>query len=121
MGASHDFGRQGEELAAEHLRSSGWAIVARNFRLGHKEVDIIARRERVVAFVEVKSRSGVRYGHPLEAVTAAKRREIARVAAAWISRHGRPGDVYRFDAVAILRSADGPPRLEHVEDAWRLG
>ncbi len=120
MALSHDFGRLGEELAARHLAAHGWTILQRNFRLGHKEVDLVARRRGIVAFVEVKSRSGDAFGRPLEAITPGKRREIERVARAWVARHGRPGEVYRFDAVAVTRGDGAPPRVEHVEDAWRL-
>ena len=80
----------------------------------------MARRGRLVAFIEVKGRSSARFGHPLLAVTPAKRREIARVASCWILRHGEPSDVYRFDAIAIIRTADRLV-LEHVPDAWRVG
>jgi putative endonuclease len=120
MRAPHEFGRLCEDLACHALTGAGWHILDRNFRLGHKEIDLIARRGATVAFVEVKGRRGAGFGHPLEAVTAAKRREIARVASYWIGRHGRPGDIYRFDAVAVLPGATGVPCLEHVEDAWRL-
>ncbi|HET9985513.1 MAG TPA: YraN family protein [Longimicrobiales bacterium] len=119
MGAPHDFGRRGEALAAEHLEARGWTILARNFRLGRNEVDLVARRGRVVAFIEVKSRSGHGFGHPLDAITRSKRREIERVARAWMARYGRPGDVYRFDAVAVVGRPMDAPELLHVEDAWR--
>jgi putative endonuclease len=112
-------GPRGEALAADYLCARGWTILARNFRLGHKEIDIVARRGDLVAFVEVKTRSGRGYGHPLEAITSAKRREIALVARAWTARHGARGDLYRFDAVAVLW--EGPtPIVEHVEGAWQL-
>ena len=113
-------GDRGERIAADYLESAGWAILDRNFRLGRKEIDLVARRAEIVAFVEVKSRAGLGYGHPLEAITWKKRREIQQVAAAWVDRYGRPGDVYRFDAVAIQLATGGPPLIEHVEDAWRL-
>ncbi len=112
-------GDRGEEIAARHLARAGWTVTHRNFRLGHKEIDLVARRGEVVAFVEVKTRAGLGYGHPLEAITAKKRREIAQVAGAWIERFGRPDDVYRFDAVAVLVRG-GQPEVEHVEDAWRM-
>jgi putative endonuclease len=95
-------------------------ILHRNYRLGHREIDLVARRGEVVAFVEVKTRGGMGYGHPLEAITRKKRKEIQTVAAAWIKEFGRPRDVYRFDAVAILLPAGGQPVIEHVEDAWRM-
>ena len=118
--ATKPLGDRGEALAAAHLERAGWVIADRNFRIGHREIDLVARRGEVVAFVEVKTRSGLGFGHPLEAITHRKRREIRQVAAVWVDRHGRPGDVYRFDAVAVLTVAGGDPEVEHVEDAWRL-
>jgi uncharacterized protein (TIGR00252 family) len=82
-------GDRGEALAARHLAQAGWRILDRNFRVGRKEIDLVARRGEVVAFVEVKTRAGLGFGHPLEAITWRKRREIQQVAAAWIDRHGR--------------------------------
>ena len=117
---SKPLGDRGEHLAAEHLARTGWVIQDRNFRMGRKEVDLVARRGEVVAFVEVKTRAGLGFGHPLEAIRWKKRREIQQVAAAWVTRHGRPGDVYRFDAIAVQLPAGGPPVVEHVEDAWRM-
>ncbi|MDB4948035.1 MAG: protein yraN [Gemmatimonadetes bacterium] len=114
-------GDRGEELAARHLAAAGWTVVARNFRMGRKEIDLVARRGGVVAFVEVKTRAGLGYGHPLEAIGWKKRREIQQVAAAWIARHGTAADeTYRFDAVAVLVFAGREPKVEHVEDAWRM-
>jgi putative endonuclease len=108
-----------ERHAADLLVHAGWDIVARNWRFGHKEVDLIARRGRLVAFVEVKCRSGPRYGSPAEAVTRAKRRDLACAAAGWIARHARPGDEFRFDLIAVTGRAERPS-LAHFEDAWRL-
>lgn len=117
--SSKALGDRGEALAAVHLERAGWTVTHRNFRMGRKEIDLVARRDGVVAFVEVKTRAGRGYGHPLEAITWKKRREIGQVAAAWIDRHGRPDESYRFDAVAILMEG-AEPRIEHVEDAWRM-
>ncbi|HET7274594.1 MAG TPA: YraN family protein [Longimicrobiaceae bacterium] len=113
-------GDRGEALAARYLERGGWTILSRNFRMGRKEIDLVAHRGEVVAFVEVKTRSGRGYGHPLEAITWKKRREIQQVAAAWVDRHGRPEYTYRFDAVAVQAMAGREPILDHVEDAWRM-
>ncbi|SOD03874.1 putative endonuclease [bacterium JGI 053] len=113
-------GDRGERLAAEHLERAGWTILSRNFRVGHREVDLVARRGEVVAFVEVKTRAGLGYGYPLEAITLRKRREIQQVATVWVERHGKPDDVYRYDAVAVLILAGREPEIDHVEDAWRM-
>lgn len=113
-------GSRGEAAAALHLKRQGWTIAARNYRAGRKEIDLVATRGRVVAFIEVKARSGAGYGHPLESITWRKRREIGQVAADWIGRFGRPDLVYRFDAVAVFEDRAGTLRVEHVEDAWRM-
>jgi len=116
---AHELGTRGEELAASHLRRRGWRILERNWRFHHREIDLVARRGNLVAFVEVKARSGRLLGHPLDGITAAKRRDLAIAARGWIATRGRPGDAYRFDAVAVHQDDTGT-RVEHVEDAWRI-
>jgi len=106
-------------MAAQHLQNLGWTILHCNFRQGHKEIDLVVRRGEMVAFVEVKTRAGLAYGHPLEAITRRKQREIQQVAAAWLRRYGVPSDTYRFDAIAVFLPCGGSPTIEHVEDAWR--
>ena len=118
MAESHRLGISGEEQAARHLERAGWRVLARNYRFGHKEIDLIARRGRTVAFVEVKTRARLRWGHPLEAIDGRKRAEIERVARVWLERHGRAGDECRFDAIAVFRGANGRLQVEHVENAW---
>jgi putative endonuclease len=118
MAGSHEFGRRAEDLAAAYLRGRGWRILARNWRFHHKEIDLVAERSGVVAFVEVRARSRADWGLPAATIGAAKRRELLVAARGWIARRGRPGQTYQFDAVSVLRAG---PRLqfEHVEDAWR--
>lgn len=121
MVAPHRLGVLGERIAERHLTEAGYRILERNYRFGHREIDLIVARGELVAFVEVKTRAGPGYGHPLEAITARKRREIERVARRWQAEHGRRGTVYRFDAVGVSLGPDGRPRIEHVPDAWLLG
>jgi putative endonuclease len=109
-------GLAGEEQAIRYLLSRGWSLVAHRFRMGRTEIDLIVRRGDLVAFVEVKARRGDAYGSPMEAVTGAKRREIVKAARAWVDRHGRPSDIYRFDCIGLV---DG--KLDHLEDAFRPG
>lgn len=111
----------GERLAAQYLEALGYEVVDRNYRFGRREVDLIVRRGHVVAFVEVKTRAGNGYGHPLEAITALKRREVERVAIRWQHRNGRPSQQYRFDAVGVLIRRGAAPVVEHIPNAWRLG
>jgi putative endonuclease len=119
MAESHDLGRRSERLAADYLIGRGYAILERNYRVGHKEVDLIATRQGLVAFVEVKARAGYGFGHPLEAITWSKRREVGYVARVWIAAHGHAGLTYRFDAIAIVWSGSNAC-IEHVPNAWIL-
>lgn len=112
-------GRLGEELAARYLRRRGWEIVGRNVREGRKEIDIIARRGGVLAFVEVKTRRSREFGDPLESISRRKRAEIREVAMRWLGRNRAAAGTIRFDAVGIALGPSGTVRLEHVEDAWR--
>ena len=90
--------------------------MAHRFRVGRIEIDIVARRGHLVAFIEVKARRGTAFGSPFEAITGGKRREIVRAARVWIDRYGQPADVYRFDCIAIVGN-----QLDHLEDAFRPG
>jgi len=112
----HRRGLAGEERAIRYLQSRGWDVVAHRFRVARVELDLVVRRGALVAFVEVKVRRGDAFGHPLEAITGAKRREIVKAARVWVDRFGRPSDVYRFDCIALTGN-----NLEHLEDAFRPG
>ena len=117
---AHDLGAWGEAAAARFLNAAGWTIEARGYRLGRREIDLIAKRDGVVAFVEVKTRSGVGFGGPEAAITWRKRREIEAVARSWLARNGYPAAGVRFDVVAIVTDrARRIVRCDHIEDAWR--
>jgi putative endonuclease len=113
------FGLAGERVAERWLRAHGWRVLQRRYRNGHRDIDLIAEREGLVAFVEVKARSGAEFGDPVEAVNWRKQNELARSASVWIDRNGRPGEQYRFDVIGVL--IEGPRvRVRHVQDAFRL-
>lgn len=114
-----DFGLLGERVAERWLEARGWRVLQRRFRSGHRDIDLIAQRDGLVAFVEVKARTGIEFGDPVEAVNWKKRGELVRSAVTWIDRHGRPGEVYRFDVIGVLVSGDRV-RVRHVENAFLL-
>ena len=118
---SHAFGAMGERIAERWLRSKGWRVLARRFRSGHRDIDLIVERSGTVAFVEVKARRGAWYGDPVEAVHWRKRRELARSATVWVDRYGGlVGEgVYRFDVVGVLVEGERV-RVRHVENAFDL-
>jgi putative endonuclease len=113
-------GLRGELAAMEVLTSRGWEIEAHRFRHGRHDLDLVIRRDDLIAFVEVKTRRSASCGSPLEAVSQLKRRILGRAATLWRLRYGRPGDRYRFDVVTVLDRGRGCFEVEQVPDAWRL-
>lgn len=108
------WGRWAESLAAWRLRLAGYRVVARNFRSPVGEIDLVVRRGRVLAFVEVKTRHLL--ADAAEAIRPAQQARIRNAAAAFLARHpGLAGLDLRFDAVLVP-----PGRLpRHLPDAWR--
>ena len=109
-----ELGRRGEQLAAEYLERAGLRILDRNWRCETGELDIVALDQRVLVVCEVKTRSGVRYGSPLEAVSHGKRARLRRLAAAWLAAHGLRFDDVRIDVIGLIRDGGGEFTLEHV-------
>jgi putative endonuclease len=117
----HVRGLLGERAAARWLRSRGWELLAHRFRVGRHDLDLVARRAGIVAFIEVKTRTGNGFGSPIEAIGWRKRLILAQLGEAWRERHGRPDESFRFDVVGVVWRSGQPPAVEHLEDAWRLG
>jgi len=110
-------GLQGERLAARWLCRDGWTVIAHRFRSGHRDIDLIMRRDNTVSFVEVKARRDDQCGGPLAAVHVRKQRELGKSARVWVDRHGSSELNYRFDVVGVLIS-DTQVRIRHVSDAF---
>jgi len=104
-----------------HLLRLGWRIEAHRFRLGHHDLDLVARRGNLVAFVEVKTRLSRRFGRAVEAVGPRKQAVLARLAELWRVRFGLPSDRYRFDVIAVesFGGSSTSPQVTHIEGAWR--
>lgn len=117
--ASQELGELGERIAERWLRDSGWSVLARRWRSGHRDLDLVVQRGVTVAFVEVKARRGLAFGDPASAVHWRKRRELTRSALAWVDRHGHSGLTYRFDVVAVLIHGRRV-RVRHVADAFPM-
>ena len=118
LDARHRAGLEGELEAMAYLTACGWQLEAHRFRVGRHDVDLVMRRRRTVAFVEVKTRRSLACGAGVEAVGRRKQRIIARVAAVWVMRHGYSGDEYRFDVVEVRQVGRGWAVM-HVPDAFR--
>ncbi len=114
-------GTEAEEAAAELLRRTGYRVLDRNVRFRFGELDLVCEQAGVVVFVEVKARFGSARGHPLEAVTPHKQRQLARLALAYLQRRGLLHCPCRFDVVAVHLDPQGHPvRAELLQDAFRL-
>jgi len=114
MAAKDALGRRGEAIAARYLIQTGLSIVEKNWRCTQGEIDLVARDEDELVFVEVKTRSSVAFGHPLEAITATKLARLRRLAAAWCEAHPGNHDRIRIDAVAVIAPAVGLIEVEHL-------
>lgn len=115
--AQHNLlGKQGEELAVAHLIQKGYTIVARNFRYLRAEVDIIARKDDVLAVVEVKTRSTPDFGDPQDFVKKKQIQSLVKAIDYFVDQHNLTVDV-RFDIIAIIKNKAGT-RIEHLEDAF---
>ncbi len=95
-------GRRGEDAAAEHLLHQGYSVLERNWRCRWGELDIIACDGPTLVVVEVKTRTGDRFGTPAEAVTPTKYRRLRRLAGLWLDEQPRGFAAVRFDVVAVL-------------------
>jgi putative endonuclease len=112
-------GDYGEHVAADWLRAKGCRILARNFRGPRKgEVDIIARDDRLLLFVEVKTRQECTRIRPLDAVNKSKQALIERGANAWLKQLGTRDLPWRFDVIEVYAENGEKPRVNHVKDAF---
>jgi putative endonuclease len=115
-------GLLGEQLATEHLIRRGFQIIDRNFRTRWGELDIVARDGRTLAFCEVKTRlvggAGIT---PFDSLHDRKRRQVRRIARAWLAKQGPRAYAHllRFDAIGVVVDRSGKlVALEHLEGAF---
>lgn len=94
-------------------------VLHRNWRQGRTEIDLIVRDGQTIAFVEVKTRRLGPAGTPAAAVSASKRRKLARAAAGWIAKRPWEGREFRFDILEVTNVPGGAPLIEHLPDAFR--
>lgn len=137
-------GNAGEALACRHIEQQGYLILETNYRSRYGEIDIIARRGSLIAFVEVKTRLGRSHGEPFEAVGARKQDQIRRMAQMWLAVHqgdrGLRECSFRFDVISVKMEGRDPgpdgtnfdrsagigsadvkniSGIEHLQDAFR--
>jgi putative endonuclease len=109
-----NLGRTGENLVADLLSSQGNQVLERNWRIREGEIDLVALSPSgVIRFVEVKTRSSQKFGHPLEAIDSHKAMRLQRLALAWLTTHQRLGADYQIDCAAVLTSSNGAFEIDY--------
>lgn len=111
------FGQRGEQLAAEHLQHRGYTIVGTNWRCKHGEIDIIARQDSTLVFVEVRSRHAESTEASFESITPRKSAKLLSTANAYLTEHHLENANWRVDVIAVAIPRSGQPIIEQVEDA----
>lgn len=111
------YGKQGETIAVRQLKKNGYTILERNYRTKAGEIDIIARHDDTIVFIEVKARSGRTYGNPKHAVTRAKQHKIVHTATMYLKATRQLDRRIRFDVVAIHPETSSRP-VEIIRNAF---
>jgi len=116
MAKHNELGKLGEELAVSFLQKSGYAILETNWVFQKAEIDIIAQNDKILAVVEVKTRSSIEFGLPQDFVKSAKIKLMVKAINEYIVSNDLDVEV-RFDIIAINKEGD-TYKIEHIEDAF---
>ena len=107
-------GENGEQFVADHLTKIGYQIMSRNWRVREGELDIVARDQNgLIIFVEVKTRTSIAFGDPLESIDRKKLFRIQKLALAWLATNLRLGNPYRIDSAGVIISRSGEITLDY--------
>lgn len=114
MSHSREIGKQYEDMAVDYLKNHGYQILARNYQVRQGEIDIIARDDQYLVFIEVKYRKNTKSGDPAEAVSFKKQQAISNTALYYLNQKRYSTDTpVRFDVITILDQT-----LTHIKDAF---
>ena len=115
---SLDLGREGEDLAERYLRQLGYTIIERNFHSQHGEIDLIARIDETLIFVEVKNYSYRSFNPPCAAISRSKKQSLIHAARTYLYKRGIKGTNCRFDVLTIYRNQSNQCKVEHFQNAF---
>ena len=116
MAQHNELGKKGERLALDHLSGQGYTILEQNFRFDRAEIDIIAKKDTILAVIEVKTRSTSDFGNPQDFVKDKQIKNLVKAIDHYIELHDLDVEV-RFDIIAIVIQSSGV-EIEHLEDAF---
>lgn len=120
LSPSQVFGQLAENLVEHMLRKKGYRIVGKNVRLAGGELDLIAKDQGTLVFIEVKARRGDQFGGAAYAITTRKKRQIIKLALCYLSKHGGTNTQCRFDAILVEETHEHSPHVTHIEHAFEV-
>lgn len=112
-------GKVGEDFSAKYLEAQGYKIIDRNYKIRTAEIDIIAEKDNTIIFVEVKTRSNIRHGFPVEAVNLKKQKRIIQAASVFLQDEKYFDCACRFDVIEVYSVSD-ELKLRHIENAFEV-
>ena len=115
MAAHNELGTWGENVATDYLRSKGYIILERDWKSGHRDIDIIAKDGNVVVFVEVKTRRNQLFGEPEEAIDYTKLRNLRAAINHYVKSKGIRQEI-RLDAISIVGTPQQQPKIDQIID-----
>jgi len=115
-----NLGKEGEAIAIKFLQKRGYKIIKKNYRNRLGEIDIVAKDNQTICFIEVKLRKSMEMGMPLEAINKAKQKKISQVALLYVQENNLEDEDARFDAVSILGQDEGSYEMELITNAFEL-
>ena len=117
MAAHNELGKKGEKMALDYLIADDYEVLEINYRFSRAEVDIIARKDELLVFVEVKSRSSLKFGVPESSVNNKKIRLLMDAAYHYMEKIDHSWEI-RFDIISLLIKKNQTPFLKHIKDAF---
>ena len=112
---NNELGKIGEDIATVYLQDMGYEILVRNWRFERVELDIVARKNSILVFCEVKTRRSVSHGIPSDAITPIKLQHIRTAALHWLSNNQSRHKGIRFDAISVIHCAGQPTTISHIK------
>jgi putative endonuclease len=112
---NNELGKIGEDIATVYLQDMGYEILVRNWRFERVELDIVARKDSILVFCEVKTRRSVSHGVPSDAITPIKLQHIRTAALHWLTNNQSRHKGIRFDAISVIHCAGQPTTISHIK------
>lgn len=112
---NNELGRIGEDIATVYLQDMGYEILVRNWRFERVELDIVARKDSILVFCEVKTRRSISHGVPSDAITPRKLQHIRTAALHWLSNNQSRHKGIRFDAISVIHCDGQPTTISHIK------